>query len=309
MRPPDVNLEVGSGSHAEQTAKVMMAFEPVCKQERPDWVVVVGDVNSTLACALVARKLRIGVAHVEAGLRSGDMGMPEEVNRVCTDAISDLLFTSEESGNRNLSREGVPDGRIHFVGNTMIDSLLGHITKARATPLPDGLAAGCYAVLTLHRPDNVDDAQKLAGLLDALEPVADRMPVVFPAHPRTRARLAEFGLAMNEKLWRITDPLGYLNFLGLVARSRLVLTDSGGLQEETTVLGVPCLTLRDNTERPVTCEVGTNVLVGTQPERVRAEALLVLQGNGRHGRVPDLWDGRAAERIAGVLLDANPVFC
>jgi UDP-N-acetylglucosamine 2-epimerase (non-hydrolysing) len=237
------------------------------------------------------------------------MSMPEEVNRVCTDAICDLLFTSEESGNRNLRHEGVPEERIRFVGNTMIDSLLGHIAKAKAAPLPDGLETGRYAVLTLHRPANVDDGKKLAGLLEALEPVADRMPVVFPAHPRTRARLAEFGLATNQARWRLTEPLGYLAFLGLMARSRVVLTDSGGLQEETTVLGVPCLTLRDNTERPVTCEVGTNVLAGTEPERVRAEALRLLRRNGVPGRIPDLWDGRAAERIAEALLDANPIFC
>jgi UDP-N-acetylglucosamine 2-epimerase (non-hydrolysing) len=309
MRPPDINLGVGSSSHAEQTAKIMLAFEPVCAADRPDWVVVVGDVNSTLACALVARKLGIALGHVEAGLRSGDMSMPEEVNRICTDAICDLLFTTEESGNRNLRREGVAEGRIHFVGNTMIDTLLYHLEKARAMPLPDGLSAGEYAVVTLHRPANVDDNKKLGGLLEAIKVVADRMPVVFPAHPRTRARLAEFRLTLDHDRWRVMEPIGYLFFLGLIARSRMVLTDSGGVQEETTVLGVPCLTLRDNTERPVTCEIGSNILVGTQPDRVREQAPRVLNGPARAGRIPDLWDGHAAERIAKVLIDANPVFC
>jgi UDP-N-acetylglucosamine 2-epimerase (non-hydrolysing) len=309
MRPPDINLGVGSGTHTEQTARVMLAFESVCAAERPDWVVVVGDVNSTLACALVARKLGIGVGHVEAGLRSGDMTMPEEVNRVCTDTISDLLFTTEESANRNLRHEGVAEERIHFVGNTMIDTLLRHLEKATATTLPYGLTAGEYAVVTLHRPANVDDGKKLGGLLEALEVVADRMPVAFPAHPRTRVRLTQFCVTMDQERWRVMEPMGYLSFLGLVARSRMVLTDSGGIQEETTVLGVPCLTLRDSTERPVTCEVGTNILVGTQPERVRAHALRALDGPAHTGRIPDLWDGRAAERIARVLIDANPVFC
>jgi UDP-N-acetylglucosamine 2-epimerase (non-hydrolysing) len=310
LRPPDANLGVGSGSHAEQTAKVMMAFEPVCLAEKPDWVVVVGDVNSTLACALVARKLGAGVAHVEAGLRSGDMTMPEEVNRICTDALSDLLFTTEEAGNRNLRREGVAAGRIHFVGNTMIDSLMNHMQRARDLPLPAGLSAGQYAVLTLHRPANVDDEERLRGLLAALEVVAERMPVVFPAHPRTRKRLAEFGLALNGGRWRVVEPMGYLAFLGLVAQSRMVLTDSGGIQEETTALGVPCLTLRDNTERPVTCDIGTNILVGTSPERVRTEARRSIEaGNGHPRTAPELWDGRAGERIAEILKNAHPVFC
>lgn len=306
---PDFHLGVGSGSHAEQTARVMLAFEPICATERPDWVVVVGDVNSTLACALVARKLCVGVAHVEAGLRSKDMTMPEEVNRICTDAISDLLFTTEESANRNLRGEGVAEERIHFVGNTMVDTLLAHRDEALALPLPSGLSAGRYAVLTLHRPANVDDAETLRGLLDALEVVAERMPVVFPAHPRTRARLAELGLTLNHGGWRVVEPMGYLAFQGLVAQSCVVLTDSGGIQEETTALGVPCLTLRDQTERPVTCEVGSNVLAGTRPERVRAAALRFVEGSARTARIPELWDGRAAERIAEILLHANPIFC
>ncbi len=309
LRRPDVNLNVGSGSHAEQTARVMVAFEPVCARERAEWVVVVGDVNSTLACALVARKMGAGVAHVEAGLRSRDMRMPEEVNRICTDAVSDLLFTTEEAGNRNLRAEGVAEERIHFVGNTMVDTLLEHVEEARRKKLPMGLREKGYAVVTLHRPSNVDDEERLKGLLGALDAVAERMPVVFPAHPRTRAKLEEFGLARNGGKWFVVEPMGYLSFLGLVAHSRMVLTDSGGIQEETTMLQVPCLTLRENTERPVTCELGTNILVGTRPERLKSEALQVLDGGERESELPRYWAGRAAERIAEILGNANPIFC
>jgi len=302
---PDVNLDVGSGSHAEQTARIMMAFEPACLEYRPDWVIVVGDVNSTIACALTAKKLGIMVAHVEAGLRSRDMSMPEEINRLCTDAISDLLFTTDTLAVDNLRNEGVAAEKVHFVGNTMIDTLLDQIDFARQLPLPDGLAPGQYAVLTLHRPANVDSPENLARIMGAISAVAERIPVVFPVHPRTASRLKEVELHPGI---RTVDPMSYLPFLGLVARSRLVLTDSGGIQEETTVLGVPCLTMRPNTERPITCEIGTNVLVGTDPQRIRYEANSVLDGNGRRGSIPDKWDGHAAERIVDVLFEsAHPV--
>ena len=297
---PDINLEVGSGSHAEQTARIMMAFEPACLEHRPDWVIVVGDVNSTVACALTAKKLGIRVAHVEAGLRSRDMSMPEEINRLCTDAISDLLFTTDTTAGENLRNEGVAPEKIHFVGNTMIDTLNQQIGHARQLPLMDGLVPGQYAVLTLHRPTNVDSADRLAPILGAINAIAKRIPVVFPVHPRTAPRLKEFEL--HPRL-RIVDPMSYLPFLGLVARSRMVLTDSGGIQEETTVLGVPCLTMRPNTERPITCDIGTNVLVGTDPHRILREANLILDGQTRAGAIPEKWDGRAAERIVDILLN------
>jgi UDP-N-acetylglucosamine 2-epimerase (non-hydrolysing) len=307
---PDVNLGVGSGSHAEQTAKIMIGFEQYCLAQKPDWVLVVGDVNSTIACAITAKKLWIKVAHVEAGLRSGDMAMPEEINRLCTDAISDLLLVTDEGATANLRREGVPDTKIRFVGNTMIDSLLRFVNSARSTPLPAGLTDANYAVLTLHRPSNVDDQPTLSGLVAALRDISQQITIVFPAHPRTLGRLREFGLldSLGENI-RVIDPLSYLPFLGLVSRSRLVLTDSGGIQEETTVLGIPCLTLRENTERPVTCEIGTNVLVGSDPQAIRASAAEALSSNARKGRVPDKWDGRAAERIVAILMeyaDAQP---
>jgi len=297
---PDINLEVGSGSHAEQTARIMMAFEPVCLEHRPDWVIVVGDVNSTVACALTAKKLGIRVAHVEAGLRSRDMSMPEEINRLCTDAISDVLFTTDIMADENLRNEGVAGERIHFVGNTMIDSLLQQIKRARELPLPEGLTPGGYAVLTLHRPANVDSPGCLAPIMRAINALADRIPVIFPVHPRTAPRLAE--LELHPRI-RMVEPMSYLPFLGLVARSRMVLTDSGGIQEETTVLGIPCLTMRPNTERPITCEIGTNVLVGTDPDRILREANSILDGRSRPGTIPEKWDGHAAERIVDVLLN------
>jgi UDP-N-acetylglucosamine 2-epimerase (non-hydrolysing) len=303
---PDVNLEVGSGTHAEQTARIMVAFEKVCEREHPDWVVVVGDVNSTLACTITAKKLGISVAHVEAGLRSRDMTMPEEINRLCTDAIADLLFTTDEIASDNLRREGVAKEKIHFVGNTMIDTLLRHIERAQRLPLPNGLERKAYGVLTLHRPANVDQEEVLSGILGAVETVADQIPVVFPAHPRTARNLAAIRVHRNI---RITGPLSYVFFLGLVANSRLVLTDSGGIQEETTVLGVPCITLRSNTERPITCEVGTNILTGNDPERIRSAARAVLADGMRRGLVPEKWDGHAAKRIVEVLLGAHPIPC
>jgi UDP-N-acetylglucosamine 2-epimerase (non-hydrolysing) len=303
---PDVYLGVGSGSHAVQTAKVMLAFEPVLVEQKPGLVFVVGDVNSTLACTLVAAKLHVPVAHVEAGLRSFDRTMPEEINRVLTDQIADLLFTTERDANENLLREGVAEHKIHFVGNVMIDTLLRHKDRALALDVLEeyGVESGGFALLTLHRPSNVDVPEVLAGILDALEEIQARLPILFPAHPRTVKRIAEFGLkdrlaAMPDL--QVLEPLGYLEFLNLMANARLVLTDSGGIQEETTILGVPCLTLRENTERPVTVTQGTNRIVGNDPERIVSEALAALDGEGRAGRVPELWDGQAAERIVDVI--------
>jgi UDP-N-acetylglucosamine 2-epimerase (non-hydrolysing) len=308
---PDLNLGVGSASHAVQTADIMKAFEPVVLEQRPDAVLVVGDVNSTIACGLVAVKLGVKLVHVEAGLRSFDRDMPEEINRVLTDAISDLLFCTEPSGVENLEREGVDAGRIHLVGNVMIDTLLRHRERAEDSSILEdlGLGAGAYAVLTLHRPSNVDDPAVLGGLLDALEEVQRELPVVFPAHPRTRGQLARFGLAERAEALsdlRIVDPVGYLDFLKLMAASRLVLTDSGGIQEETTILGVPCLTLRENTERPITVELGTNRLgtnrlVGSDPGRILAAWREVMAAPRGAVEAPPLWDGRAAGRIVEVL--------
>lgn len=303
---PDLNLEIGSGSHAVQTADIMKAFEPVVLEHEPDVVLVVGDVNSTIACGTVAVKLGVELVHVEAGLRSFDRTMPEEINRIITDSISDLLFCTEQSGVDNLRREGVPDEKIHLVGNVMIDTLLRHREKADASTIVEdhGLPAGGYAVVTLHRPANVDDPESLAGLVRVLTEVEGDGPVVFPAHPRTRAKLASFGLdAEIEKLSNliILDPVGYLDFLKLMSSARVVLTDSGGIQEETTILGVPCLTLRDNTERPVTVEMGSNRLVGTEPEGILAAYRELASRGPGASRTPPLWDGRAAQRIADVL--------
>jgi len=302
---PDEDLGVGSASHAVQTAQIMTRFEPVLLRERPALVVVVGDVNSTVACALTAVKLGIPTAHVEAGLRSFDRTMPEEVNRVLTDAISDLLFVSEPAGMANLEREGVA-GEAHLVGNVMIDTLLEHEAQARARQAPErlGVEPGEYVLLTLHRPANVDDPSVLGGILDALEEIGRDRPVLFPAHPRTRAAFASGGLDGRVKVMkglRILDPLGYLDFMGLLSDSMAVLTDSGGIQEETTVLGVPCLTLRDNTERPITIDEGTNTLVGRDPRAILRAFAEIGSGGGRTGRRPDLWDGQAARRIVGIL--------
>jgi UDP-N-acetylglucosamine 2-epimerase (non-hydrolysing) len=304
---PDLNLGVGSGSHAQQTAQVMIGFEEVCIENRPDWVIVVGDVNSTLACALAAKKLGICVAHVEAGLRSTDMSMPEEINRLCTDAISDLLFTTDKMADENLRREGVSEERIHFVGNTMIDTLLRNIDKALSMPLPAELKAREYAVLTLHRPSNVDSKPKLTALVEALIEISRLIPIVFPTHPRTRYNLQQFGLedTLRDSQIKLIGPLSYLPFIGLTARSRLVLTDSGGIQEETTVLGIPCITMRSNTERPITCTMGTNILVGNEPERIRSAVFAALNASSRKNTLPEKWDGNAAMRIVDVLL-ADP---
>ncbi|MBW7906889.1 MAG: UDP-N-acetylglucosamine 2-epimerase (non-hydrolyzing) [Phycisphaerae bacterium] len=303
---PDLNLEVGSGSHAQQTAQIMSRFEPVVQQHRPDWVLVVGDVNSTIACALVATKLGVRVAHVEAGLRSFDRGMPEEINRLLTDAISDLLLVSEPSGLENLRREGVAAERVHFVGNVMIDTLRFSLEHARRTRVLDalGLAPRGYNVLTLHRPSNVDDPLVFGRLLDALERISADLQVVFPIHPRTRANLARLGLQPRLDALRglrLVEPLGYLEFLRLMADAAVVLTDSGGIQEETTILGVWCLTLRENTERPVTLTSGTNTLVGTDPQRIVAAYERCRKTPLGEPRVPEKWDGRAAERIAELL--------
>jgi UDP-N-acetylglucosamine 2-epimerase (non-hydrolysing) len=303
---PDLNLEIGSASHAVQTAEIMKAFEPVVLEHEPDAVLVVGDVNSTIACGTVAVKLGVKLIHVEAGLRSFDRTMPEEINRMITDAISDLLFCTEQSGVDNLRREGVSEDKIHFVGNVMIDTLLKHRVKADQSTILDelALADGSYAVITLHRPANVDNRESLEGLIEALEFVQNDVTVVFPAHPRTRAKFEEFGmgsrLAAMPNL-RMLDPIGYLDFLKLIASARVVLTDSGGIQEETTILKVPCLTLRENTERPITLEVGSNQLVGVDPSKIIAAYREIATGSASGSEIPPLWDGHAAERIVDVL--------
>jgi UDP-N-acetylglucosamine 2-epimerase (non-hydrolysing) len=312
---PDFNLEVGSASHAVQTAEVMRRLEPVLLSTRPDLVLVVGDVNSTLAAALTAVKLGIPVAHVEAGLRSFDRTMPEEINRILTDAIADLLFVTEESGREHLLREGIAADRIHFVGNVMIDALMTFRPHWQHSSVFDRLALHenqPYTVLTLHRPSNVDDPTNLTKLLDALQDVARHIPIVFPVHPRVRARLAvqedarvparDAEALSAGKGIAYLDPLGYLDFIALMSRARLVLTDSGGIQEETTILGVPCLTLRDNTERPATVTWGTNRVIGTDPRRIVEEALRALNHPPRPNGPPPLWDGRAASRIVEALL-------
>jgi UDP-N-acetylglucosamine 2-epimerase (non-hydrolysing) len=303
---PDVDLGVGSDSHTRQTAAIMTAFEPVVLDWRPDMVLVVGDVNSTLACALVAGKLGVQVAHVEAGLRSFDRSMPEEINRILTDQLSDLLFVTEESGLDNLRREGIADDRIHMVGNVMIDTLLAHRDTALALDIPArlGLEPQGYGVLTLHRPSNVDDLAVLERLFGAVGVVAADVPLIFPVHPRTRPMLARSPLIqrlVDDGRIRLHDPLGYLEFVGLTAASRVVLTDSGGIQEETTVLGVPCLTLRTSTERPVTISEGTNRLVGTDPADIIAGWNDIKAGGGTP-RIPRFWDGQAARRIVEILL-------
>ena len=302
---PTIRLEVGSGSHARQTAEVMVRLEPVVVERRPAAILVVGDVNSTLAASLVSVKLGVPVAHVEAGLRSFDWGMPEEINRKLTDAVARWLFVSERSGLENLSREGVDPRHVHFVGNVMIDTLLRFRERAVGLDLPGrmGLPAGGYAVVTLHRPSNVDDPAALAELLAPIVELSRSMPVVFPVHPRTRATLARTGCDLGGV--RLLEPVGYLEFLGLMAAARVLVTDSGGIQEESTVLGVPCVTVRGNTERPVTVTEGTNRLAGTDPESVRRALADALHGP-RRGRIPELWDGRAAERVVDVLARELP---
>jgi UDP-N-acetylglucosamine 2-epimerase (non-hydrolysing) len=301
MPRPIADLGVGSGSHAEQTAAVMVGLEKLFLEKKPKAVLVVGDVNSTLAASLVASKLGIFVGHIEAGLRSGDWSMPEEVNRVVTDSISDLLLTPSPDADRNLLAEGCAPDSIARVGNVMIDTLMEHLPRARALDVPArlGLREGAYAVLTLHRPSNVDDPEVLRGILRAVGRIAERVSVVFPVHPRTRKSIEALGIPLAETPGLVlSDPLGYLEFLSLTSRARLILTDSGGLQEESTVLGIPCLTLRKNTERPITIEEGTNVLVGTDPDTILAEADRALcTPEGAPRRVPALWDGHASGRI------------
>lgn len=298
---PDVNLSVGSGTHARQTAEIMTRFEPVVVEHKPDLVLVYGDVNSTVAAALVCAKLGVRIGHVEAGLRSFDRTMPEEINRIVTDQLSDILFTPSEDGNVNLCREGVQSDKIHFVGNVMIDSLVHLLPEIirHKNGFPD-----CYALVTLHRPSNVDDYSVLNGILKCLLDVSRSMAVVFPAHPRTRQRIAEFGL--NADRLRVVDPLPYIEFLALQRGATVVITDSGGIQEETTYLGVPCLTLRNNTERPVTVSLGTNILVGQDGHKLRSELTNILNGRKKNGTLPSLWDGKAGERIADILTGNEP---
>ena len=309
---PNVDLEVGSGSHAVQTAEVMKRFEPVVDAEQPCAVLVVGDVNSTIACALVAVKKGVPVIHVEAGLRSFDRGMPEEINRVLTDQISDLLFTTEQHAHENLVREGIEASRIHFVGNVMIDTLRMNLPRATAPERVFARTPGVrvfgtsdegYALLTLHRPSNVDESSILKRLLTAIREISDRLPIVFPVHPRTAARMREAGLDSLLSTPRIfvTTPLGYLDMLGLMAKAKVVLTDSGGIQEETTALGVPCVTLRENTERPITVDQGTNTIVGRDTGKLKEVVQDILKTGGKAGRIPEFWDGQAAVRIHAVI--------
>jgi UDP-N-acetylglucosamine 2-epimerase (non-hydrolysing) len=303
IRQPDYYLGVGSGSHAVQTAQIMIAFENVCLEERPDAVFVVGDVNSTAACALVAKKLGIRVGHVEAGLRSYDLTMPEEINRMVTDVLSDWLFVSERSGIINLRREGKPDSAIHFVGNVMVDTLYFELARLNMTDAKAQPPAEPFAVLTLHRPSNVDDEEKLREIMGALTIIAAELPIHFPVHPRTRQRLEAIGFLPGMENIHLLPPLPYQAFLRLWKDASLVLTDSGGLQEETTALGIPCLTLRDNTERPITIEAGTNVLAGTSAPAILAAYESFKSSGGKKGRIPELWDGKAAERILTVLAE------
>jgi UDP-N-acetylglucosamine 2-epimerase (non-hydrolysing) len=299
--PADINLDVGSGSHTVQTANLMLRLETEFLQHRPDLVLVVGDVNSTMAATLVAAKLGISVAHVEAGLRSFDRRMPEEVNRLVTDALSDYLFASEPSAVRNLLAEGVPQEKVFLVGNVMIDTLLKFRAKAEQTSVLErlGLKRGAYGVATLHRPSNVDDIERLAALVRMLSALATRLPVVFPVHPRTRDRMQKAQLLSDSLI--LSPPLGYLEFLRLTSEARLVLTDSGGIQEETTILNVPCLTLRENTERPITIEQGTNRLVGIDPAAALQAALETLEAPPRVAQAPEFWDGRASFRIMDII--------
>jgi UDP-N-acetylglucosamine 2-epimerase (non-hydrolysing) len=303
---PDVNLEVGSGSHAVQTAEIVVRFEKICLQERPDWLIVVGDVNSTMACTLVASKLAIKVAHIEAGLRSFDRTMPEEINRLVTDALADLLLTPSEDADQNLLREGVPEAKIKRVGNIMIDSLITHLEKARAlAPYGQyGLEPQKYVFVTLHRPSNVDDEASLGLIMKNLIALSQRLPVVFPLHPRTEKNLSQCGLLPAEQQYpnlKLCKPVGYFESIGLADKARFVLTDSGGLQEETTFLKVPCLTLRPNTERPITITQGTNRL--TSLKTLQADIDRILEGNQRSGEAPALWDGSTSERILVELIN------
>ena len=308
---PDVNLGIGSASHAQQTAKILTAFESVLVEHNPDMVVVVGDVNSTMACALVAAKSGVKVAHVEAGLRSFDRTMPEEINRILTDALSDLLFTTEEAGNENLRREGIPREKIFFVGNVMIDTLVHCLAAMPPGPPHPGLEKKEYAVITLHRPSNVDHPETLKGMLRAFQDISKNLKLVIPLHPRTRANIERFGLSdalrTLEENAVVTGPVGYVDMLRLVKDSRMVITDSGGIQEETTYLGVPCITLRANTERPSTVTLGTNTLVGSDTGKLLRAVERVMLNSHVRGTIPPLWDGHASERIVEHLLRSAAV--
>ncbi len=307
---PDVFMGAGGGSHAQQTARIMVGFEELCLAERPDAVLVVGDVNSTLACSIVAKKQGIPVAHVEAGLRSGDMTMPEEINRLVTDSITDWFFVTEPAALEHLRREGKAKSAVHYVGHVMVDNVLFQADKLaradtsgletaplKAAALENG---GRYGVVTLHRPSNVDHPDTFARIAGALREISNELPLIFPVHPRTRANLEKFGIDLGPNV-TLAGPQAYMAFLNLWKDAAVVLTDSGGLQEETTALGVPCVTIRENTERPVTVDEGSNVLVGTDPVRIVEEARRVLRGEGKQGRRPHLWDGQAAERIVAIL--------
>ncbi|MCA9027554.1 MAG: UDP-N-acetylglucosamine 2-epimerase (non-hydrolyzing) [Planctomycetaceae bacterium] len=297
---PDVSLEVGSGSHAKQTAEIMIRFEETVLKHQPDWVMVYGDINSTVAAALVAAKLGIKVAHVEAGLRSFDREMPEELNRLVTDQLSDLLLTTSPEAEQNLANEGVPGEKVHFVGNVMIDTVRYLVDKATMPSVP-GLS-GEYSLLTMHRPSNVDVPETLTRIIAALKDISEQIPIVFPIHPRTKARIETLDAnVLGSSNIIVMEPVGYLESLALQKHAKFVMTDSGGLQEETTALGVPCLTIRENTERPITVTEGTNTLVGTDMDHLRAEVNKILAGDGKAGRIPEKWDGHAAERIVEVL--------
>lgn len=303
---PDVDLGVGSGSHAEQTGKVMVEFEKVCQREKPDLVLVVGDVNSTMACTIAAKKLWIPVAHVEAGLRSWDMKMPEEINRIVTDSLCDLFFTTDPDANANLAKAGTDPKAVHFAGNVMIDTLLDNVEHSKANPILEkmGVRPKAYAFMTMHRPSNVDDKAVLDGLLGAFDHIQKKIPIVFPAHPRTVKMIKEFGFGPRFEAMtgiKVCEPLDYHQMLKLNVNSRFALTDSGGLQEETTVLGIPCITMRNNTERPVTVEVGTSEVVGNDPAKIVDAAERILAGKWKKGGIPEGWDGKSGTRIVAVL--------
>ncbi|MBC8313758.1 MAG: UDP-N-acetylglucosamine 2-epimerase (non-hydrolyzing) [Candidatus Cloacimonetes bacterium] len=302
---PDINLNVGSASHAIQTADIMIEFEKVCFKEKPDYVLVVGDVNSTIACALDAKKLGIKVIHIEAGLRSFDMKMPEEINRILTDQIADLLFITEEDAKVNLSNEGISPKKIHFVGNVMIDILIQNLRKCKKSNILKALALKEkeYSLLTLHRPSNVDSKEKLQKILQTLNEISEKIPIVFPIHPRTENMVQKFGLSEKIKCIKTIPPLGYLDFMRLIVGSKFVLTDSGGIQEETTYLKIPCLTMRENTERPITEFVGSNVIVGTDADKILSNVRMILSGNFKNSKIPKFWDGKASERIVKTILD------
>jgi len=299
---PDFYLGVGSGSHAEQTAKVMIEFEKVLMQEKPDLIIVYGDVNSTVACSLVAAKIGVKIAHVESGLRSFDRTMPEEINRIVTDHLSDYLFVTEKSGIENLKREGISEDKIFFVGNTMIDSLVHYLTKADKSNILSQfeIQNSKFILVTLHRPSNVDDIENLKQIINLLNKLAEKRKIIFPVHPRTKSMLSYLNLNLSLNLM-LTDPIGYIDFLALMKNSELVITDSGGIQEETTYLGVQCLTVRDNTERPVTVEAGTNQLIGTDLEQVEKVAFQIFEGKIKKGKIPELWDGNTAKRIKEII--------